>query len=82
MRIEFGIVFLNKDIITFAKANTAATEIVMTTAGSNLAVTASAEHIPSTCTITGLSFDNGLTNGNQDLLTFISLGLKFLGFKH
>ena len=44
----FGTVFLNKEIITFAKASTATTEIDITTAGFNCAVTASAEQIPRT----------------------------------
>ncbi len=71
IRIEVGMVLRRSEIITFASASTAVTEIVMTTAGSSLAVTARAEQIPSTCTMTGLSFDKGLTRGSNDLLMFI-----------
>ncbi len=38
------------------------TESPITMAGSSLAVTASAEQIPSTCTVTGLSIPNGAEN--------------------
>ncbi|GAB4292279.1 MAG: hypothetical protein Kow0068_17550 [Marinilabiliales bacterium] len=57
-----GIVLRNKEIITFEKANTAITDIDITNAGSNLTVTASAEQIPNTNTVTGLLLFIGLVN--------------------
>ena len=62
IRMLFGIVLRISDIITFENAVTAVTEIPMTIAGSSFAVTAKQEHMPRTCTITGLSFDRGLNN--------------------
>ena len=66
------------EMITFANANTAVTEMPITIAGSNFAVTASAEQMPSTCTITGLFFENGLKN---TVLSFLlNIRLYFLSF--
>jgi len=48
IRIREGIVFLSNETITLASANTAITEMERTIAGSNFAVTAKAEQIPST----------------------------------
>ena len=62
IRMLLGIVLRISDIITFENAVTAVTEIPMTIAGSSFAVTAKQEHMPRTCTITGLSFDRGLNN--------------------
>ena len=62
MRMLVGMVLRRREIITFEKARTAITEIPITSAGSSLAVTARAEQMPSTCTITGLSLENGLKN--------------------
>jgi hypothetical protein len=62
--MEPGIVLRINDIITLENANTAVTEIVITTAGSSLAVTANAEHIPNIWTMTGFSFDKGLKNAD------------------
>jgi uncharacterized membrane protein YcgQ (UPF0703/DUF1980 family) len=67
IRIDVGMVLRINEMITFANANTAVTDIVITTAGSSFAVTANAEHIPSTCTITGFSFDSGEKSGFSDL---------------
>ncbi len=65
MRMLVGMVLRIRDMITLLKASTAITESPITSAGSSLAVTARTEHIPSTWTITGLSFENGL---NRTLL--------------
>ena len=54
-----GIVLRNNEIITLAKATTAVTEIAITKAGSNFAVTAKAEQIPNICTMTGLFLESG-----------------------
>jgi hypothetical protein len=62
LRIRFGIVFLNIEITTFPKPATTTTAMVITTDGSNLDVTANAEHIPKTCTITGLFLLSGPNN--------------------
>jgi hypothetical protein len=62
MRMLVGMVLRMSDMMTHANANTAITDMPITIAGSSLAVTANAEQMPSTCTITGLSFDNGLNN--------------------
>ena len=62
MRMLVGIVLRRSEIITLANAKTAVTEMPITNAGSSFAVTANAEQMPSTCTITGLFFDNGLNN--------------------
>ena len=80
MRIDDGIVLRSKDIITFDNANTAVTDIVITNAGSIFAVTANAEHIPNTCTITGFSFDSGLKSGRNVFFQFIPLSYYLVLF--
>jgi hypothetical protein len=62
MRIDVGIVLRINEMMTFDNANTATTESVITNAGSSLVVTANAEQIPNTWTITGFSFDKGFKN--------------------
>ena len=59
MRMLPGIVLRNNEMMTLEKASTAVTETAMTKAGSILAVTASAEQIPNTCTMTGLLRESG-----------------------
>ena len=78
-----GIVLRISDIITFEKAVTAVTEIPMTIAGSSFAVTAKQEHMPRTCTITGLSFDRGLNNAALFFLFKIAILIIccFVGFR-
>ncbi len=48
IRIRLGMVLRNKEMITLPNATMMVTEIPITKAGSNLAVTASAEQIPNT----------------------------------
>jgi hypothetical protein len=55
-------VLRKSEIITLLNANTVITEMPITQAGANFAVTANTEQIPSTCTTTGLFFENGLKN--------------------
>ena len=62
IRIRVGIVFRNRERMTLEKAVTAVTERPITIAGSSLAVTARAEQIPSTRTMTGLPLLKGLNN--------------------
>lgn len=62
IRIRLGIVLRSKEITTFEKAVITVTESPITIAGSSLAVTASAEQIPSTCTVTGLFNPSGVAN--------------------
>ena len=62
IRIRLGIVLRSKEITTFEKAVITVTERPITIAGSSLAVTASAEQIPSTCTVTGLFNPSGVAN--------------------
>src|SRR4030042_6493262 len=58
-----GIYFLTKEYTTLETARTAITETAITKAGFIFTVTASAEHIPSTCTVIGLfSLSGSLTN--------------------
>ena len=59
MRILPGMVLRNSEMMTLEKASTAVTEIAMTKAGSSLAVTARAEQMPNTCTMTGLLRESG-----------------------
>ena len=86
IRMLLGIVLRISDIITFENAVTAVTEIPMTIAGSSFAVTAKQEHMPRTCTITGLSFDRGLNNAALFFLfkklnnPHLFLNLKFVDF--
>ena len=68
MRMLVGIVLRMSEMITLAKASTAITEMPMTMAGSSLAVTASTEQMPSTCTTTGLFFDRGLKSTSVFLI--------------
>ena len=60
MRMLVGMVLRISEMITLEKASTAITDMPMTRAGSSFAVTARQEHIPSTCTTTGLSLEKGL----------------------
>lgn len=78
MRTLLGIVFLINDIMTFENASTAITEMPITIAGSNFAVTARQEQMPRTCTITGLSFDNGLYN--TDLFLLLKSDISIIQF--
>jgi hypothetical protein len=59
IRIRLGTKFRKEEIIRFANAITAITEIPMISVGSILIVTASAEQIPNTCTVIGFSSFNG-----------------------
>ena len=52
-------VLRNSEMITLANATTNVTEIAITMAGSSLEVTARAEQIPSTWTMTGLFLLSG-----------------------
>ena len=72
MRTLTGMVLRISEIITDAKASTAMTLMPITIAGSSLAVTARAEQMPSTCTITGLSLDSGLKN-TAEFFTFSAM---------
>ena len=83
IRMLLGIVLRISDIITFENAVTAVTEIPMTIAGSSFAVTAKQEHMPRTCTITGLSFDRGLNNAALFFLFKIAILIIccFVGFR-
>ena len=65
-----------REIITLLKANTAITDNPITMAGSNLAVTDSAEQMPNICTTTGLFFENGLKN-TVEFLTFSATVICF-----
>ena len=60
--IRPGIIFLSEAITTFDTAITTMTEMAITMAGFIFTVTASAEHIPSTCTVIGLSCPSGLVS--------------------
>ena len=62
IRIRFGIVLRINEITTFENAVIMVTESPITMAGSSFEVTASAEQIPSTCTVTGLFMLIGLEN--------------------
>src|SRR5574344_1308460 len=62
IRIRFGMVLRNNEIITLANATITVTDKPITIAGSNLAVTAKAEQIPNTCTVTGLFMLIGAEN--------------------
>jgi hypothetical protein len=59
IRIREGMVFLNKETITFDKTTTTITDKDITTAGFNCVVTANAEQIPKTCTAIGFSLLKG-----------------------
>ncbi len=72
-----GMVLRMSDIITLEKARTAITEMPITMAGSSLAVTASTEQMPSTCTITGLFFEKGL---KKTVFQFIFSAMAFIWF--
>ena len=54
-----GIKLRNTEITTLETASTAITENAITTEGSSLTVTASAEQIPRTCTVIGLLLFKG-----------------------
>ena len=54
IRIRIGIVLRISEIITLDIATMIVTAIPITNAGFSCTVTASAEHIPNTCTTTGL----------------------------
>lgn len=66
-------VFLSSDTINPEKPVTIVTERAITIAGSSLTVTARAEHIPSTSTVTGLFLNNGSIN------IFLSISYWFTG---
>ena len=55
-------VLRNKEMTTLEKAVMMVTESPITMAGSSLAVTAKAEQMPSTCTVTGLFIPIGEVN--------------------
>ena len=60
MRMFVGMVLRMSDMMTFENASTAMTDMPITRAGSSFAVTARHEHMPNTCTTTGLSLEKGL----------------------
>ncbi len=61
IRIRLGTVLRNNEITKLANAVMMVTERPITIAGSNWAVTANAEQIPSTCTVTGLFNPSGVS---------------------
>ena len=73
-----GIKFLINEIITLATESTKKTDKDITTAGSNLTVIASAEHMPKTWTVIGLLSSSGSVNSylfffeNNDSLLIIN----------
>ena len=67
MRILLGMVLRISEIIKLENAVMAVTEIPITIAGSNLAVTARHEQMPNICTNTGLLRDNGPSNASFDI---------------
>lgn len=71
--ILFGIVFLSSETIKLENPVTIVTESAITIAGSSLTVTASAEQIPRTSTVTGLLLNNGSIN------IFLSISYCFTG---
>ena len=62
IRIRLGIVLRSSEITTLENAVITVTERPITMAGSSLAVTAKAEQIPNTCTVTGLFNPSGVEN--------------------
>jgi hypothetical protein len=77
--IRGGIDLRRSEIITFPIAVTKTTERAMTTEGSSLAVTASAEQTPKTCMVIGFSRFNGALSNflfpgeNNGSLSFVSV---------
>ena len=67
MRILVGIWFRNKLTSRFENSSTKMTAAHMTSAVSILVVTASAEQIPSTCSVIGLLLKSGSVNASLDL---------------
>ena len=76
--ILVGITFLKIETITLPAAITNITETVITTAGSSLTVIASAEHIPNTWTVIGLSSSRGSVNNALFFLKIMALYLYSL----
>ncbi|MPN55108.1 hypothetical protein SDC9_202787 [bioreactor metagenome] len=66
--IRFGIVFLMSEMMKLEKPVTTVTDIAITIAGSSFTVTARAEQIPNTSTVTGFF----LKIGSVNILLFIS----------
>ena len=59
IRIRGGTLFLKREITTLETAMTTTTESASTMEGFSFTVTASAEQIPSTCTVIGLLCPSG-----------------------
>ena len=77
MRMLLGMVLRISEIIRLENAVMAVTEIPITMAGSNLAVTARHEQMPNTCTMTGLLRDSGPSNASFDILDNIIFNAYF-----